>query len=39
MILTSKKNLYWNADYSPTQYQELKARVRSMEDIVAVDRT
>ncbi|HEY1949897.1 MAG TPA: ABC transporter permease [Bryobacteraceae bacterium] len=39
VILTSKKDPHWNTNYTTAQYDELKARVRSMEDVVAMDRT
>src|ERR1700743_929151 len=35
VVLTSKKDPHWNANYTRAQYEELKARVRSMEAVVA----
>jgi predicted permease len=37
IILTSKKNPRWRVGYTKAQYTELKSRLRSMEDVAAVD--
>lgn len=37
VVLTDKKNPRWDLGYSKAQYAELKSRLRSMEDLAAVD--
>ena len=39
VVLASKNDPNWNTNYTPAQYRELKTRVRSMEDVVALERT
>ena len=37
IVLTNKKNPRWDLGYTKAQYTELKSRLRSMEDLAAVD--
>ena len=37
LVLTSKKEPNWGLGYSKAQYQELKLRMRSMEEAIAID--
>jgi predicted permease len=39
VVLATKKDPDWNTNYTAAQYQELKTRVRSMENVVALERS